>query len=315
MARSSFVSPVVALLIAALALASVAAVCGQPDDEGDLQSLGVDEETIAAVTEAATAAVSDMPTAEVTAESATPDANATETPTPQSEATFVPGDAVAPTQIPSELPAASLSDKMWIGGSVWVDARPVTGEVVAFIDGKQCGRGLSVVLPSASRFPTFVMDIASDSEVAGCGLPGSVVTLVVGERTANDTFTWQPGSQPAQTFVVGPAFANYRGTLRTDVKVLDVVPYVGDVACGEAVDLYSGADGLTYYNVAVDPEELKPGCGRAGAEVKFRAEIDGQADVEIAGSTWYTDSLVQRADVDITGSVAVDAPAPTVVAP
>src|SRR4051794_16452499 len=75
-----------------------------------------------------------------------------------SQKTLAPTGTASPTAptatILSPLPTAnSDSDAMLIEGDVWVDARPASGELLAFINGKQCGRGQSIRLPSEPPAP------------------------------------------------------------------------------------------------------------------------------------------------------------------
>ncbi len=309
MARSSFVPPVVTLLIAALALASIAAVCGQPDDERDLQSLGVEEGTIAAETETATSEAgeeSQTPAGEGTVETATPEADTTETPTPESEATFVPGDVIKDRR-PSTLPtAASVSEAMMLSGSIWVDARPVTGEVLAFVGGRQCGKGKSVQLMHGS-LPIFGVEVASAAGTPGCGVPGVEVTISVDGRAMNETVLWAAGFQSGRRLIAGPEFGHYRGTILTDEPITTIVPYVNDAVCGETLDIGVVAAGLIYYNVVVDPEELKAGCGRPGAAVTFRALTDDGSRTDAGTSTWHTGGVVERREIE---PILTDEPSP-----
>ncbi|MDE3097264.1 MAG: hypothetical protein KGK07_14845 [Chloroflexota bacterium] len=107
---------------------------------------------------------------------------------------------------------------MIVGGTLWVDARPATGEVLAFINGKQCGRGQSVLVPSdlLIPIPRFVIRVESASTEPGCGIPGAVVTLTVNGRAMNDPVPWRPGFQQQIVSIAGPAFAVYYGTLKVN---------------------------------------------------------------------------------------------------
>jgi len=95
--------------------------------------------------------------------------------------------------------------------------------------------------------------------------------------------------------------------LGAGIRPASVVPYVGGIVCGEQLDLYLGPDGWSY-QVAVDPEELKPGCGRPGATVTFRLVTDGQGDGDLGASPWETGSLVQRGAIDIAAPIEVTPP-------
>jgi hypothetical protein len=214
---------------------------------------------------------------------------------------------------------ASAAEAMIVGGTLWVDARPATGEVLAFIGGKQCGRGQSGRLQSEPPDPvnTFVIVIASDSAEPGCGVPGAPVTISVDGREMNDRIPWQPGSQQPRGLIAGPAFATYYGTLTAPGELrwpFSVRPYVGGVLCG--ADLTSGglAGQAAHFYVVVDSEELRPGCGRDGVDVELRLRIADETEIVIDTAPWKQQFGIQRPTVDLAGLIPASALLPTAVA-
>lgn len=273
-----------------IVMASISATCGPSDPNP----------TPAPSSPTATATPTRTPTI---APSATPEPSATPQPTsPEPEPTKARVLAHFPTP-------SSDADAMVIGGSIWVDARGAEGEVLAFINGRQCGRGQSVRLNSEppAPFPTFVMSIASDAQQPGCGVPGSNVTVTLNGRPMNDTIVWQPGFQQPLRLIAGPAFAQYSGKLRLDPGLpprMYVDAFIGGVLCGGPI--YVGLlfeQMVVDYTVVVDPEELRTGCGREGVEVDLIMTVEGQPDVDLGHEVWRPGAFVERPTVDLSGRI------------
>ncbi|TAK68792.1 MAG: hypothetical protein EPO22_02150 [Dehalococcoidia bacterium] len=196
---------------------------------------------------------------------------------------------------------------MVIGGTLWVDGRPATGEVLAYIGGKVCARGMSGFMPSEPPSPVsdFVLIIESDAVKPGCGAPGAPVTLTVDGRAMNETIPWQPGFQQPVSLTAGPAFATYYGRLKIAPLParFAVRAYVGDVPCSS--DLSAPPWGVApeiHYYVTVDPAELRPGCGRDGVEVEFHLEVEGQPDIVFDRAPWSVGFGNERPLVDLSAS-------------
>lgn len=227
--------------------------------------------------------------------------SATTTPEATPEAAAFP-TAVFPTP-------ASAADAMIVGGTLWVDARPAVGEVLALIGGKECGHGQSGRMQSEppSSIAEFVIVIASDGEEPGCGVPGAPITITLDGRAMNDTISWQPGYQQPVNLVAGPAFATYYGRLRVNTALtrFSVVPYVDGVPCGGDLGPggLMGQETEIHYNVLVDPAELLPGCGRDGVEVEFHLQIEGQADIVFDTAPWSAGLGNQRPTLDLSGRI------------
>jgi hypothetical protein len=208
---------------------------------------------------------------------------------------------------------------MALGGRLYMDARPANGRLLAFINGQQCGDGQSGVL-SLGAPSTFAVAIKSDAQQAGCGVPGAAVTFTFNGRAINETVAWQPGwREERPTLSAGPVFALYFGTFRTHAgnpPPMLVVPYIAGLACGEAaVPQANPLNHLRWqYLVVVDPEELHPGCGRAGADVTLRLQVEGQADIDVTTVPWQTLPEVDLANVDLSGQVPIT-PGPIPVEP
>lgn len=230
----------------------------------------------------------------------TVEAEATSTTTPTAEPD---SPTVAPTAEVVIFPTPSSdSDTMVIGGWPWVDARPFFGEVVALVGDLECGSSQSGALPDGSSIPIFVIEIASNAQQAGCGVPGAPMTIMLGARAANEMIQWNAGFQQQVTLIAGPSFAQYSGTVRVSAgafPTVQVVPYVGDLVCGAQID--GGFSGLSewYYQVVVDPVQLKPGCGQDGAEVVLKL-VEGSGDRTLAVVPWQPGPLVRLPVFDLT---------------
>lgn len=275
------------LAAAGLSLASIAGVCGEPDPVATQVSA-----TATGIVTADTAMVGPTETA---TGALTPEPSAT----PRPKAFRFPAVAVRT--------ASSASDPMVIGGVLWVNGAAQTGEVTAFIDGKECGRGQSLIPPDGGPF--FVVSIASDAAQPGCGTPGAPVTISVNGRPMDDTVEWQPGFQQAVSLFAGPVVAQYGGDIRVDRSIIPllVVAYVGDTVCGRTGGLRGDGE-IASYQVEVEPEEVSPACGRDGALVVLRLEgktAAGDAfDVVIATAPWQPGPLTRIPDVDLSGQIA-----------
>jgi len=97
-------------------------------------------------------------------------------------------------------------------GTVTVDGRSVSDgtAVVALIDGKVCGEGArepgqrgtwTATEPNPeysieSGDSLYVVDVASDSQIPGCGTEGAIVTFLVGDKPAHEKGLWIAGSNP-----------------------------------------------------------------------------------------------------------------------
>lgn len=203
---------------------------------------------------------------------------------PNKRATAIVADASS-TPVLSPLPtAASASESMYLSGSIWVDAKPATGEVLAYINGQQCGKhGQSFTSVDAGG-PTFVVEILSDAEMPGCGVPGEPVVITINGRAINEVIEWQPGAQQPRKLVAGPPFGTYMGEFRINSfpQPFDVVAYVDGTECGRStarIIQLSPADPPKDlpYGVVVNPDELQSGCGRAGTTVILQIEFEGPA--------------------------------------
>lgn len=235
-------------------------------------------------------------------EAASPDGSpvpaATATPSVQTPSTATVSVATPIEQTPFPtvgFPSpASVSEAMLLGGGVWIDARPASGEVIALIGGIECGRGQSGVLHGGDP-PTFLIEIASDAERPGCGTAGASVTIVVNGRVVNETVVWAPGYQQPVNLVAGPPFGNYFGKLQFNgIAPRAVVrAYVDDVLCGEDPTVIARGAGTATYHVVVEPDALRPGCGRDGVVVSLRLTVEGQAEAEIHHVAWDTRPLVE----------------------
>jgi hypothetical protein len=240
-------------------------------------------------------------------------AETTETPMPEASPTPDAGEPPpSPTRGLAKFPTPSSdADTMVLGGTLWVDARPFYGEVFAFVGDVQCGRGQSGRLPE-SGIPVFVVQISSDAQQRGCGVPGAGVRITAGAREMNAQVTWGPGFQQPVELVAGAAFATISGELQFvgEVPPYRVLPYINGVLCGEQLLAPPLRQGQTpTYQVVVDPENLQPGCGRAGVIVELRLHIEGESDTVLHTSPWRTGSAVAPVAAVPAASAPVSTPA------
>ena len=274
-------SAYVVLAAAALSVAGAAAACGPAVTDTKPSH---NTQLVASAGEAATATV-------------TPNAS--------------PQSAVGPPQTAKLPTPKSESDTMWLGGSVWVNARLASGDVVAYIAGKECGRAKTMTLPD-SYGPEFLITIASDRDQPGCGTPGAEISMTINDLALNDRVIWQPGMRQPLDLVVGPAFARYYGEFRFNRSLmpLRVVPYIDGEVCGAQMNPFQG-DGQVGYDVVVQPEELRSGCGREGVDVTFIVQFKDQPDFVLDVVPWQTGPMVKRPLVDLTGRIPVAAQVPS----
>lgn len=286
--RVSFLLVVGMLLLAG---ASLAAVCGNPDAETPTAELTSVASTSPAIP---TAAATDTPIIETaTAPAGTPVPTATLEDEPTS----------APERI-NHLPTpVSSAEPMLLGGRMYVDARPATGPVLAYVNGLQCGEGRAYNLVDVRG--AFTIRIESDSTERGCGMPGADVSFTINGRAIDQVVSWQPGYQESPaTLSAGFQIGVYSGSLTVgsaDVSSARVVPYVGDVVCGDeasgVIDPQQRARWV--FKITVDSEDVRAGCGRLGADVTFRLENGNQPAVVIAVVPWQPLPPVELANVDV----------------
>jgi hypothetical protein len=156
-----------------------------------------------------------------------------------------------------------------------------------------------------------VLAIASEAVQAGCGTIGAEVTLSVSGRAASPTVRWVAGLQETtQVFVIGAEFAEYFGRVVVGDNPMvgaSVVPYVGEVQCGEMLqgDLSPYVFGEWRYVVVVDSNEKRAGCGRPGANITLRLSVTNGSAVDLGQVAWEpgTDALM-LSTVDVSVELA-----------
>lgn len=230
----------------------------------------------------------------VVAETPTPSGADTSTPEPGTPATNYDPDLLAPGE-------------MVVHGWVWLDARPVSGDIEAWIDGVLCGTAVSGEAVDDYVTGVSSLRIPAASKAPGCGTPGAVIRFRVAGRDANQSAVWQDGRQLRLDLVAGPSFAQYHGQFRATEPFDQVEPLIGGIPCGYQLNPLMGIGPEYGYHVVVYPESLRPGCGRPGAVVTFRhiaRDDQGQGAARVianlAGSEpWRTDGVVERAGVAV----------------
>jgi hypothetical protein len=299
---TSVVAPRLALFVlAALVLVAGSVACGDP--------LTMAQETQTAVaTPVAIASAAPATEAIATATPAVEPATPEPVPTVEDEPTNVP-DRMGHLPTPS-----SDSEAMYQGGYTYVDGRPASGKLVAFIGGQECGKGQSGFIVTRDEAMLNIR-VASAAERAGCGVPGATVSFTMNGQAINETVDWAPGFQDPVDLSAGPAPAIYRGTFslaagfKSDLPgakpSLMVVPYIDNLACGEAAE--TGMNLVDHarfvYRVLVRPDEVQTGCGRDGASVVLRLQVEGGPTVEFATVPWQTLPVVQVPNVDLRNVV------------
>ncbi|HLF76229.1 MAG TPA: SdrD B-like domain-containing protein [Dehalococcoidia bacterium] len=186
-------------------------------------------------------------------------------------------------------------------GSAWINAEPAPKpEVRAYIGSADCTLPSSLLLATDPEpVSRYEITVAPAAFVAGCGTEGATITFTVNGRRANETAIWErmpveqlpPGTIPQALppppavlpqlagrrqlmLTVGPPFAAYfDGVIdeRTGERLETGAPprfasvhaYVSDVLCGSIVQYGFSA------MLVVPSEQLRPGCGREGAVVRF----------------------------------------------
>jgi hypothetical protein len=187
-------------------------------------------------------------------------------------------------------------------GTAWNNAEPVAAPSVrALVNGIDCT--LPALMPPTSEPNRFVLKVASEELKTGCGKDGSTIRFILNGTPANETATWSrapitqhppgvevtvpqpPGIAPplantrSITLTVGAPFAAYSGGVidastgeRLDIAAPPRFPsvdaYIGDTLCGSIT-----AYGDPGAQLVVPSEQLRLGCGREGALVRF--VVDG----------------------------------------
>jgi hypothetical protein len=205
---------------------------------------------------------------------------------------------------------------MSFAGSIWVDGRPATGQVVASINGERCGA--SQTATHQPPFSFFVISIVSDAVQPGCGVPGAPITLAINGRRLADALVWQPGLQHTRTLYLGEPFGEYYGKVQVSSvgsAPQRVVPFVNGTLCGE--QLQGGflfEPGIWDYQVVVDSAAHTAGCGEPGAVVTLRLQFSGSPDIDLGSVTWQPGPAVMLSTFDLSNR-AVTATATTATTP
>lgn len=191
-----------------------------------------------------------------------------------------PLEAATPTPTTTATPIATAGPAPVVAGfrgTAWVDGRPGGGRIEARVGTVVCGDATTLGMVDAG--PSYNLAVASETEKAGCGRPGAVITFFVDGRQANETATWDSAAGKSQslTLMVGAPFAQFWGKAAIAAISGDdrVVPYVGDKPCGRQVSSWMGSESPYGYQVVVYSADQQAGCGTESAEVTFKL-LDGQ---------------------------------------
>ena len=131
------------------------------------------------------------------------------------------------------------------------------------------------------------------------------MTITLNGRPMNDTVEWQPGFQEGRAdLLAGPAFVRYYGEIRIDAGFpprMHIYAFIDDVLCGDS-DLGISGHVLDYLMI-VDPEELRPGGGRDGAEINLILTVEGQPDIDLGRQRWQPGPAIELPTFDRTGQI------------
>jgi hypothetical protein len=179
---------------------------------------------------------------------------------------------VWPTAIPTATWDPRSQERMSIGGSVWIDARPARALVEVFAGSEKCAQSTAGTGPD-DYITDYHVIIRPASEPSMCGIEGVPISFIVdGNRTA-ETVAWQRGADVRVDLVVGPAFSRYYGLFAMpeyDGYNILLQPVIDGRVCGQQLNALRGEGPDFDYDIVVDPQELITGCGREGAIVLFR---------------------------------------------
>jgi hypothetical protein len=73
---------------------------------------------------------------------------------------------------------------------VTVDGAPTAARVEAFVNGKECSFRSGIRSPHAIP-DLYLLAVASEALIPGCGRPGDEVRFTIDGRPANETAVWQ----------------------------------------------------------------------------------------------------------------------------
>jgi hypothetical protein len=196
---------------------------------------------------------------------------------------------------------------MFIGGSLWVDAKLATGgEVIPWIRGQICGDGQLASPPGGGPF--LFVRVRSDAEQPGCGKPGDPITITLDGRAINETIPWAPGMQQPTTLIAGPPFALISGTLQLDPGYMAhqrIRVTIGSTECGGgSAHGPDFPDSPGVYSATIYSEQMQVGCGRDGAMVTLVLEPEGMPAILLGTVPWVAMPLVVIGPtVDVRGMV------------
>ncbi len=214
------------------------------------------------------------------------------TPSPSPSPTPTPTPSATPTPTPLATPVVSS-----FAGHVCLDANCSgaaaglpTGEVVAMIDGVECGRSTVMLLIDGPAETDYGIDVVSESDRPGCGREGATVQFYIKGRLAKQSGIWRAGARQHLDIWAGEDFAAFSGRLflngqpwpwppPTQAPYVDVGDPLGretvvvrasvqSTLCGE-----KAVEGLTftarYDLLVVQPTTLRAGCGQGGDAITF----------------------------------------------
>lgn len=194
--------------------------------------------------------------------------------TQTAEAVASPSNSDTTTSPSQTSTPTTQSDEMTLTANVWVDAQRAIVHVQAMIGETECAAAESRTAPDV--YESIVsLHIVSAAIKPGCGTPGALVRFVLGGRPATRTIDWQPGRQIGVDIVAGPEFQRVGGTYL--VTGADEHATIEATVNGQpcSLDLITAGASLVgdqpVFDLLVFPEEVRPGCGRAGAEVALEA--------------------------------------------
>lgn len=156
-------------------------------------------------------------------------------------------------------------------------------EVVATINGTECGRANVVSVVDGPVESFYFLDVFGAEHTPGCGTEGAVVQLTLDGRLVGRTAVWHGGASQSLDIWVGNDFASFNGRLSVNGEPFlltehsglpQLKAFIGGVLCGEKAVSPGLAIGpsfpISHYNLLVVLSDAsRAGCGRAGSTITF----------------------------------------------
>jgi len=171
-----------------------------------------------------------------------------------------------------------VEDLLIVRGTAWSDGvpRPSAGplgvrSIRAFVGDRDCTvESINQILPTDQPQGSFLVYVAPDGLISGCGRAGATVRFTIEGRPVNETLAWS--TTPTQSFVTltaGPPFALFAGSIDPLIELasnnrFEVDAFIEGNDCGELYGTFGG------FMLVVLPEALRAGCASEGVKIELR---------------------------------------------